>query len=117
MSSARSVSAATSLPNSAAFGRAPSGCSMRSGPCPAGSARFMPALSALITRRAIDDVLKRHPALEALDLAQDQVDERARVGGGRVVRRDGHLRMAPQRALRRQRLGGKHVESSTGEEA
>src|SRR5262249_56492917 len=65
---------------------------------------------ALIPARAIDHVLERQPRLEALDLAQHVGGERARVGGSGVVRRDGDLGVAPERARRRKRLARKDVE-------
>src|SRR5262249_33801569 len=69
-----------------------------------------PSDRASIPARAIDHVLERQALLEALDLAQHVGDERARVGGGGVVRRDGDLGMAPERARRSERLARKHVE-------
>ena len=64
----------------------------------------------LIPARAIDHMLERQPRLEALDLAQHVGDERARVGGGGVVRRDGDRGVAPERARRSERLARKDVE-------
>src|SRR5499433_3183734 len=55
-------------------------------------------------------MLERQACLEALDLAQHVADERARVGGGGVVRRDGDLGMPPERARRSERLARKNVE-------
>src|SRR5262252_6430914 len=69
-----------------------------------------PSDRASIPARAIDHVLERQALLEALDLAQHVGDERARVGGGGVVRRDGDPGMAPERARRSERLARKHVE-------
>ena len=52
----------------------------------------------LIPRLAIDHILQRFSRLEVLDLPQHVVDQRLRVRHGGVVRRDGNLRMHPQRA-------------------
>src|SRR5262245_24563748 len=75
-----------------------------------------PSDRALIPPPAIDHVLERQALLEALDLAQHIGDERARVGGRSVVRRDGDLGMPPERARRGQRLARKHVERRAGEQ-
>src|SRR5260370_40299932 len=63
-----------------------------------------------VPNRPIDDVLERPAGLEALDLAEHIGNQRAGVGCRGIVRRDGHPRMGPERARRRQRLGRKGVE-------
>src|SRR5690349_4430979 len=76
-----------------------------------------PSDLALLSSPAIYHMHERQPCLEALDLAQHVGDERARVGGGGVVRRDGDLGMPPERARRSERLARKHVERCARERA
>jgi len=64
----------------------------------------------LIALGTIHDMLERQPGLEALDLAQDVGDQRARIGHPGVVRRNRHARMGPQRTFHWQRLIGEDVE-------
>src|ERR1700719_1899985 len=60
---------------------------------------------------AVDHVLQRQPALEALDLREHVLGERPRIGNRGVVRRDEDVRMRPQWARGRERLGREHVEA------
>src|ERR1700730_3250192 len=53
---------------------------------------------------AVDHVLQRQPALEALDLREHVFGERPRIGNRGVVRRDEDVRMRPQWARGRERL-------------
>jgi hypothetical protein len=47
----------------------------------------------LVSDAAVDHMLERQPGLDTADLPQDIGDERARIGCGGIVRRDGDLRM------------------------
>src|SRR6266702_5441569 len=72
---------------------------------------------ASIPEPPVDHIAQRLAALEARDLVEHIGDERARIGGGRVVRRDRDLGVRPQWAVARQRLVWKHIEGRARERA
>src|SRR3954454_6315316 len=64
----------------------------------------------LIPALEIDDVLQRPAGFIPLDLLRHVFRDRVGVGVGGVVRGKPHLWMAPERAVRRQRLGLEYVQ-------
>src|SRR4051794_33024610 len=69
----------------------------------------------LVAGQPVQYLLQRQAGLEAFDLTQNVRDQCVWLGSRSVVWGNRHLRMRPQGARRRQRLGRKNVERGAGE--
>src|ERR1043166_2913946 len=74
--------------------------------------RRSPGRRWLVPSRHIPDVWQRRALLEPGDLVGDITRDRVGIGVGGVVRGQRHIRLRPERAVLRQRLGLEHGQGS-----